>query len=47
MIKTKCELDSEMQTATVWAKNTVAMKRKCQSKSEKQTATARSKPELQ
>jgi hypothetical protein len=47
MMKTKPDLDSEMQTATVRAKNRVAIKRKHQSKTEEQTATARSKTELQ
>ncbi len=46
-MKTKPDLDSEMQTATVRAKNRVAIKRKHQSKTEEQTATARSKTELQ
>ncbi len=46
MIKTKCDLDSEMQSATVRAKNRVVIKRKRQSKTEEQTATARSKTEL-
>jgi len=42
-MKTKCNLDSEMQTATVRAKCRVAMKRTHEFNTEEQTATVRGK----